>query len=585
MVDRSPATMATSPTLAGGEKKHWWLSTKKIVDRYVKDARVMIASREPSEIAAALSLLDAALALSPRFESALELKARCLLYLRRFKDVADMLLDYIPSYKMGSEDSSCSSDNSSQQLSRERVKLLPSENSSSGSTGFKCFSVSDLKRKVMAGLCKNCENEGQWRYSVLGQACCHLGLMEDAMVLLQTGKRLATAASRHESICLSEDSFSSSHIPLPVFSADTLNHHQQLPPVNESETIAQLLSQIKLLLRRRTAALSALDAGLYSEAIRHFSKILDGRRPAPQSFLAECYMHRSIAYRSAGRIAESIADCNRALALDPSFIQALQARASLFELIGCITDAVHDLEHVKLLFNSILRDRKLPGPAWKPQRFRYREIPGKLCSLTAKIQELKQKIVKAENGKVDHYALFGLRRGCSRSELERAHLVLVLRHKPDRAICFIDRCEFADGRDHDSARDRAKMSALLLYRLIQKGYSSVMAAVVEEEAAEKVRRKGHSARALEGTAATITEGHQHKPDQEPKPETVAGLVSDSVDSDHDQARENKPGVSSVGSRGAVFQGVFCRDLVVVGNLLSQVGFNRPLSLKYEALSC
>ena len=29
---------------------------------------------------------------------------------------------------------------------------------------------------------------------VLGQACFHLGLMEDAVVLLQTGRRLATAA-------------------------------------------------------------------------------------------------------------------------------------------------------------------------------------------------------------------------------------------------------------------------------------------------------------------------------------------------------------------------------------------------------
>lgn len=138
---------------------------KQIVNKYIKDARELIATQEQNNIASALSLLEAALALSPHLEQALELKARSLLYLRRFKEVADMLQDYIPSLKMANDDSG--SDVSSQQLSRERVKLLSSGNSSSDSLdpdpSFKCFSVSDLKKKVMAGLCKNCEKEGQWR--------------------------------------------------------------------------------------------------------------------------------------------------------------------------------------------------------------------------------------------------------------------------------------------------------------------------------------------------------------------------------------------------------------------------------------
>jgi len=139
----------------------------QMVDRYIRDARVMISTREENEINSALSLLDAALSLSPRSESALELKARCLLFLRRYKEVADMLQDYIPSYKMAySDDSSgSSSDNLSQTLSRERVKLLGSSSDSPGCDyhSFKCFSVSDLKRKVLAGISKNCDKEGQWR--------------------------------------------------------------------------------------------------------------------------------------------------------------------------------------------------------------------------------------------------------------------------------------------------------------------------------------------------------------------------------------------------------------------------------------
>ncbi|KAI3693805.1 hypothetical protein L1987_76757 [Smallanthus sonchifolius] len=164
--------MVVSPPHGCVEKKHWWITNKKIVDKYVKDARALISSPEKSDIASALNLLDAALALSPRFEQALELKARSLLYLRRYKDVADMLQDYIPSLKMCSDDSSTSSssssvssDGNSQQLCRERVNLLASGDNSpdNAEPSFKCFSVSDLKKKVRAGFGKNGEKEGQWR--------------------------------------------------------------------------------------------------------------------------------------------------------------------------------------------------------------------------------------------------------------------------------------------------------------------------------------------------------------------------------------------------------------------------------------
>ncbi|BAT86262.1 hypothetical protein LR48_Vigan03g279700 [Vigna angularis] len=577
----------TTHTLSSTEKRHWWLTNRKIVEKYIKDARSLIATQDQREIVSALNLLDAALAISPRLDQALELRARALLCLRRFKEIADMLQDYIPSLRIN-DDSSSSSSSVSSDTSREGVKLLSSCESPVRDQIFKCFSVSDLKKKVMAGLCKNGEKEGQWRYLVLGEACCHLGLMEDAMVLLQTGKRLASATLRRESVCWSQDSFNVANIQ---FSSDATNAPPTTPPrtllAADTESVTQLLGHIKFLLRRRAAALAALDAGLYSEAIRHFSKIVDGRRSAPQSFLVECYLLRASAHRSAGRIAESIADCNRTLALDPTCIQALETRASLFENIRCLPDSLHDLEHLKLLYNSILRDRKLPGPAWKRHNVRYREIPGKLCTLTIKIQELKQKLASRETGNVDYYALIGVRRGCSRSELERAHLLLSLRHKPDKATGFIERCELADERDVESVNERAKMSSLLLYRLVQKGYTTVMSNIMDEEAAEKQRKK----------AALLAIQVQKEKDDEPELwSKVECTRSSSVENNNNnknddnnnnnaQMSQNSSMVCSSTVNPAMFQGVFCRDIAVVGNLLSQVGFNRSMPVKYEALSC
>ncbi|XP_035833483.1 uncharacterized protein LOC110878666 [Helianthus annuus] len=50
------------------------------------------------------------------------------------------------------EESSVSSDGNSQQLSRERVKLLANPSDDCETTSFKCFSVSDLKKKVRASI-------------------------------------------------------------------------------------------------------------------------------------------------------------------------------------------------------------------------------------------------------------------------------------------------------------------------------------------------------------------------------------------------------------------------------------------------
>ncbi|CAH2063076.1 unnamed protein product [Thlaspi arvense] len=535
--------MAVYPLLNGGNK-HWWLTHKKLIDKYIKDARSLLAREEQTAAASAIHILDAALSISPRLEVALELKARALLFLHRFKDVADMLQDYIPSLKLavndedGSvlSDGSCSSSSSSSsQLSR---KLLSPGRDFSSCTSFKCFSLSELKKKVMAGICKNSDKDKQWRYVVLGQACCHLGLMEDALLLLQTGKRLATAEFRRQSICWSDDSFSFLLSESSPSSSPPLN-------VTECETVSRLLAHTKLILRRRAAAFAAFDAGHFCESIRHFSKILDGRRrPAPPGFLADCYMHRAAAYRSAGKFAEAIADCNKTLALEPSCIHALETRAALLETVRCLPDSLHDLEHLKILYNTILRDRKLPGPPWKRHNVKYREIPGKLCVLTSKSKFLKRRIADGEIGNADYYGLIGVRRGCTRSELDRANLLLCLRHKPDKALSFIERCDFSNQQEIDSVKDRAKMSSLLLYRLIQKGYSVLTATIAEEEQRKK----------------------------------MMVLTQKSTKTVEEYQPVEKPGSTA-------YQGVFCRDLAAVGNLLSRTGFNQPISMKYEALSC
>eukprot|EP01018_Ginkgo_biloba_P027414 Gb_38343 [translate_table: standard] len=452
-------------------KKHWWLTNRKLAEKHLSNARVLLGSQDPTEIYSAINLLDAALDLCPKWEKALELKARALLYLRRFKDVANMLQEHIPSIKFRDIVPS-----ESPPMSKERVKLLSShdEDEKRRANAFlKCFSVSKLKKKLLAGLSRRCERE-EWRYLVLGQACCHLGMMEDAMILLQSGKRVASAAFRRESICWNDDSFCSEN------------------SASESEIVSHLLGNIKFLLRRRAAAVAALDAGLYSESVRHFSKILDGRRGTPQGFIAECYMFRATAYQAGGRITDAIADCNRTLALNPTCIEALTTRASLFETVRCFPESLQDLEHLKLLYETILRHQKLPGPAWKNQNINYRDIHGNLQVLNCKIHAMKQRL--SSPCTIDYYTLIGLGRGCTRADVERAHLLLCLRHRPDKASHFVDRCEFVDDRDIEAVKDQARLSALMLYRLLQKAYTCIMTSIMEEEAEKQKQLRANELR-------------------------------------------------------------------------------------------
>ncbi|KAF0910109.1 hypothetical protein E2562_001337 [Oryza meyeriana var. granulata] len=653
----------SSPTSAPEKKRKWLLSNRKVIDKYLREARAILAAALEAgsgDAVAALGLVDAALELSPKMEAALELRGRALLALRRYRDVAEMLRDYIPSCAktcsgddtLSSMSSSLSSSGSGDLGTISRAKLLSpdrhrsdaAEAGAAAARSFRCFDISELKRRVLAGLSKNPNTDTQWRYLVLGQACFHLGLIEDAMVLLQTGRRLASAAFRRESVCLSEDSFSSSSpaaAVAPIPSGNTTKSGAAfIIPAMESEAVSQLLAHVKLLLRRRTAAMAALDAGLPAEAVRHFSKILEARRGVlPHPFAAACLVGRAAAFQAGGRPADAIADCNRALALDPAYIPALRARADLLQSVGALADCLRDLDHLKLLYDAALRDGKLPGPRWRPQGgVRYREIAGAHRKLTARIQGLRGRVAAGEACNIDYYALLGVRRGCTRSELERAHLLLSLKLKPDRAVVFGERLELVDEhRDLEAVRDQARMSALLLYRMLQKGYSSIMSAVIDEEAAERQRVKEAAAAAAAVAAAAALTAKQEaakkeqaappvpdKPRQtesalcskrstalKPKPKakpaaamskkalsaTTAKVTTKTTAPTMSKAAVAAPktaasttavtavAAAASSSTAPVYQGVFCRDMAVVGTLLSRGGFDRALPVKCEAMSC
>ncbi|MCO5547023.1 hypothetical protein L7F22_000464 [Adiantum nelumboides] len=426
-----------------------------LVERHLGHATKLLLSNEPADIYCALNLLDTALKLSPRSEKAIELKARALLCLRRFQDVANLLHEFIPSLKTETLRSGTCFD-------PEKIKLLegpPAEYRTEGVSNVRCFSLLPSKGKLWVTFSRKRERE-QWRYLVLGQACCHLGMMQDAMVLLSNGKRAASAAIRKRSTSMREDDFMVDSMFGP-----------------ESDVISHLLHSIKYLLRRRAAALAALEAGSYLEAARHLSKIIDGRRGTPQAFIAECCLYRAMAYHAANRLVDAIADCNRCLALNPMCAEALDIRATLYENIGCFDDCLEDLDQLKALYVSGFQNHKF---MWvhRPSIVDI-DSQGSIDIINSRIAVVRERWSIYDTS--DHHRILGVLRGCTRAEAERAFVVLSLKHRPDKAAHFIDRCEFVDARKIEDVKGQARLMGSNLFQLIEKAYAGILTLVMEEE--------------------------------------------------------------------------------------------------------
>ncbi|BAH92719.1 Os04g0483700 [Oryza sativa Japonica Group] len=105
--ERRWSATVSSPSSSPPDKRRIWLRghRKQIIGDYLIEARAAFAAAAPlngecgdhSAATTALGLVEAVLELSPRMEAALELRACSLLAFRRYRGVADMLRDYIPS--------------------------------------------------------------------------------------------------------------------------------------------------------------------------------------------------------------------------------------------------------------------------------------------------------------------------------------------------------------------------------------------------------------------------------------------------------------------------------------------------------
>ncbi|KAK9218453.1 hypothetical protein WN943_007090 [Citrus x changshan-huyou] len=102
----------------------------------------------------------------------------------------------------------------------------------------------------------------------------------------------------------------------------------------------------------RSAGNEAVKSGRYTEAVEHYTVALSTNIES-RPIAAICFRNRAAALQALGQIADAMADCSLAMALDENYTKAVSRRAALHEMIRDYTQAASDLQRlVSILENQ-----------------------------------------------------------------------------------------------------------------------------------------------------------------------------------------------------------------------------------------
>ncbi|KAF5203662.1 Tpr repeat-containing thioredoxin ttl4 [Thalictrum thalictroides] len=167
---------------------------------------------------------------------------------------------------------------------------------------------------------KNCPAR-LWRWHLMAKSYFYMGRLEEALGFIEKVEAAASVAKR---------------------------------PRSESKTLessSTLAVTVRLLLRHKTAGNEAFQSGRHSEAVEHYTSALSCNLES-RLFAAICFCNRAAAHQALGQIADAIADCSLAIALDGSYVKAISRRATLHEMIKDFSHAALDLQRLVCLLEK-----------------------------------------------------------------------------------------------------------------------------------------------------------------------------------------------------------------------------------------
>ncbi|KAG5055093.1 hypothetical protein JHK85_007603 [Glycine max] len=145
-------------------------------------------------------------------------------------------------------------------------------------------------------------------------------------------------------------------------SLNVLEKLQQVVSVNDKcvidniEDLLTLASTIRELLNHKRAGNENFKSGKYMEAVENYTAALSCNVKS-RPFMAICFCNRAAAHQSLGQIADAIADCSVAIALDGNYAKAISRRATLHEMVRDYEQAACDLKRLIAVLETQSNER------------------------------------------------------------------------------------------------------------------------------------------------------------------------------------------------------------------------------------
>ncbi|MED6146959.1 hypothetical protein PIB30_117413 [Stylosanthes scabra] len=271
-----------------------------------------------------------------------------------------------------------------------------------------------------------------WRWSLISKCYFHLGRLETSLNVLEKLQQVGS-----------------------------INDKCVIDKINDSLSLA---ATIRELLDQKRAGNENFKLGKYTEAVEHYTSAISSNIKS-RPFAAICFGNRAAAYQALGQIADAIADCSMAIALDTNYAKAISRRATLHEMVRDYEYAACDLR--KLI--SVLESQS-------NQNANQSDSPSGSHAVK-ELRQAHQRLISVEDQAkrglpLNFYLILGTKPADTANDIKKAYHKAALKHHPDKAGQLLARSEIGDeGQAWKEILQEVHKDADRLFKMIGEAYA------------------------------------------------------------------------------------------------------------------
>ncbi|XP_061339032.1 uncharacterized protein LOC133285768 [Gastrolobium bilobum] len=295
----------------------------------------------------------------------------------------------------------------------------------------KNFSLENCADNSNIPMCDSYSIVKLWRWSLISKCYFHLGKLEASLNVLEKLQQVVSVDDK----CM----------------------------IDNIEDLLSLAATIRELLDHKSAGNENFKLGKYTEAVENYTVALSTNIKS-RPFAAICFCNRAAAHQALGQIADAIADCSMAIALDGNYAKAISRRATLHEMVRDYEQAACDLKRLV----SVLETQS-------NEKAKQSDSPCGSNGVKESRQAHQRLLLVEDEAKkgtpLNFYLILGIKPADTATDIKKAYHKAALRHHPDKAV-QLARGEVGDeGRVWKEISQEVHKDADRLFKMIGEAYA------------------------------------------------------------------------------------------------------------------